>query len=171
MSVERYVISLWQPWAMLWALGEKKFETRHWSFPASMAGETVYIHAAQRWTASEKDYCKDPEFREALLRHPEVVGYDVEDQVGITYRKVHLGGDNFATLPFGCIIGEVDLVACVLTQELTGREVSAKELAFGNYEPGRFAWIGEGHQVLPRFIPLVGRQGFFKYKPEVVNGR
>lgn len=171
MSTESKVISLWQPWAMLLALGEKKFETRHWQLPARFIGQTIYIHAATRWTAEEKEYCKILDFREAFRRHPEIVGYEVEDQIGVTYRKVYLGGDNFATLPFGCLVGTVKLTACVRTEDLTGREVSAKELAFGNYEPGRFAWIGEEHQVLPRFIPMVGRQGFFKYTPGVTNGR
>lgn len=163
------VISLWNPWAMLWALGEKKFETRHWELPARFIGQTVYIHAATRWTGSEKDYCKSPEFREAFLRHPEIVGDRTEDQTGVTYRKVDVGS-SLIWLPFGCLLGSVKLTGCVRTQNLSWDQLGAKEAAFGNHEHGRFAWIGEDHQVLPRFIPLVGRQGFFKFKPEVVNG-
>lgn len=168
--IERYVISLWQPWAMLWALSEKKFETRHWQLPARFIGQTVYIHAATRWTGEEKEYCKYQEFREAFLRHPGIVGDRTEDQTGVTYRKVDVG-TSLIWLPFGCLIGTVKLTGCVRTEELTGREVSAKELAFGNYESGRFAWIGEEHRILPRFVPMVGRQGFFKFNPGVVNGR
>jgi hypothetical protein len=159
------VLSLWNPWAILFALGEKKFETRHWPLPKRFIGKTVLIHAAQRWTLSEKEYCKNSYFREALQRHPEVVGYDIEQQVGVAYRKVHLGyGDNFVTLPFGCLIGAVRFLGSVKTENLTGRDVTAQEVAFGNYEPGRFAWIAEEHRVIKPFVACVGRQGFFNYR-------
>ncbi len=42
-------ISLWQPWASWVALGWKPIETRLHSRFASLAGQRIVIHAAQKW--------------------------------------------------------------------------------------------------------------------------
>lgn len=171
----KYCLSLWQPWAMLWALGEKQFETRHWDLPESMIGQEVFIHAAQRWTESERWLCSMPIFREAFLRHSEIVGENVDDQIGVTYRMVDVGQGQYIKFPFGCLVGRVRLVRSVSTNapqsffNLTANP--AKERAFGNYDPDRFAWIGEKHKVLPQFIPLIGNQRFFRapVQPEALE--
>lgn len=38
-------LSLWQPWASLWACGRKSYETRSWS---TAYGGAVLVHAAKR---------------------------------------------------------------------------------------------------------------------------
>lgn len=47
------VLSLWNPWAYLMALGKKQVETRHWT--TSYRG-LVAIHATRSWTSYEYHY-------------------------------------------------------------------------------------------------------------------
>lgn len=165
-NLPKYCLSLWQPWAMLWALGEKMIETRHWELPPSMVGREIYIHAATRWTGQEKEICRSQIFREAFARHLDLLGCETQDQIGVTYRHVSLGDGYYIKLPFGCLIGTVQLVNSIPTtgpaSYFSSVKHPAKERAFGNYEPGRFAWIGKNHKLLPSFVPVIGHQRFFK---------
>lgn len=164
------VISLWQPWSMLWALGEKINETRHWQIPARYRNSTIYIHAAQKWNGELAEYCQMRYFKEAFLRHLDIVGEDVPDQIGVTYRMVRVAPGQYIKLPFGAVIGKVDVVTGIPTdhhRNYLAVDIREKEVAFGDYSPGRYAWVGGGHQVLPSYIPLKGAQGFFTYTPEV----
>jgi hypothetical protein len=43
------VITLWQPWATWIILGWKTIETRTHNRFKSLAGKTIYIHAAKKW--------------------------------------------------------------------------------------------------------------------------
>ncbi|OCC05225.1 hypothetical protein BA190_09995 [Labrys sp. WJW] len=42
------VITVWQPWATLIALGFKPYEFRGWAAPRSLQGERIGIHAGKR---------------------------------------------------------------------------------------------------------------------------
>jgi activating signal cointegrator 1 len=79
-------ISLWQPWASLWASGRKVHETRHWS--TDYRGPLA-IHAAQRLEEVSM------ELDEIMLA-----------QFGAMWRR---------ELPRGAIVGTCNLVACVAT--------------------------------------------------------
>lgn len=135
-------ISLWQPWATLWASGHKIHETRHWPYPARLLGETLGIHAAKRKDPEARELCSDGLFKEVLAS----LGYE------------------FDTLPFGAIVGAVDVVASLKTEDVytvwDGHEED--DFYFGNYEPGRFAWKGENALMLYAPIPFKGAQGFFE---------
>lgn len=155
-------ISLWQPWAMLWALGERVCETRHWAFPAKMVGQTIYIHAAQKWEGDLADLCAMPEFRAAFLRHLDVVGDEVAELPGVTYRRIKLGAI-WIKLPMGAMIGRVRLLADLHAPQKLSQfpePERRKESKFGDFSAGRHAWVGGDHQVLAP-IPHIGRQGFF----------
>ena len=155
-------ISLWQPWAMLWALGEKVCETRHWAFPYKLVGQTIYIHAAQKWNGDLADLCAMPEFQAAFLRHLDVVGDDVAELSGVAYRRVKLD-DIWIKLPMGAMVGKVRLLADLdAPQKLSQfpETERRKESKFGDFSAGRHAWVGGEHQVIPA-VPCIGRQGFF----------
>jgi hypothetical protein len=134
-------ISLWQPWASLWACGRKQYETRHWA--TSYRGP-IAVHAA-------KKVCTDisPELREIL-----------EDE---------FGGHWAVELPRGALIATAKLVRCLRTTDLMGL-LSDEEYAQGNFEPGRFGWGTENMLALPRPIPFIGRQGIFNV-PDELFGR
>jgi hypothetical protein len=83
-------ISLHQPWASLWALGRKRFETRHWQ--AKHRGALV-IHAAQHLEVNIADDL------EAICR----------DQFGNTWARA---------LPRGALLGTCNLLNCIPTADM-----------------------------------------------------
>lgn len=157
-------ISLWQPWASLIAIGAKRVETRSW--------ETKYrgplaIHAASSWTRYMREKCFEPEFLRAL--------------------RINQGGEDDAmieriTAARGHIVATCRLAAIFPTPEepklpnvaFTLRaksgethEVSKIERAFGNYLPGRFAWVLEDIKPLARPVRLKGKQRLFEVPDEL----
>jgi activating signal cointegrator 1 len=129
-------ISLWQPWASLFALGLKRIETRHW--PTNYRGVLV-VHAAQKWTANEKRTAQSPSFAVPLLDH-----------------KL-----NPADLPRGVLLGTVEVIDCQPTEALLRGGLSIEERMYGNFAPERFGWVTINHQPFARPIPWKGAQGFF----------
>src|SRR5690349_2810871 len=57
-------LSLWEPWAFLMAVDEKRFETRSWATPYR---GTVAIHASKN--LDELELCLTDPFCDALKRH------------------------------------------------------------------------------------------------------
>lgn len=136
-------ISLWQPWATLWVAGVKVHETRHW--PTAYRGGLL-VHAAKHKDAECRALCDRFPLKEELAK------------LGYTYD----------TLPFGAIVGAVDLVDCVDAYKVHGFTTDAErerdeylDLCFGNFDIGRFAWRAESPIMLKEPIPYKGRQGFF----------
>jgi len=133
------VLTLWQPWATLFAHGIKKIETR--PKPTSYEG-TYLIHAAKQFNKYQKDICKKEYFAEALES---------------------LGIKNDNDLVRGAVVGAYDHIQCVelITDEKFRRFLDYPERAFGDYTPGRYAWIGENHRVLQEPIPYKNGQGYY----------
>lgn len=138
-------LSLWQPWASLIAIGAKSIETRSW--------ETLYrgplaIHAAKK---------------DGILLGD---GFLNARQA---FRD--LGLQDSPQLPHGAIVATCELVDCLLITP-TGLErgsvripfPSFAEQSFGNYTPGRFAWLLANVQRLETPIPCVGRQRLFNWQ-------
>lgn len=145
-------ISLWQPWATLMAIGAKKIETRSW--------ETLYrgplaIHAAKKWDRELLAMCRTEPFRSVLL-------------------KAALEADGVAShadqaLSFGAIVCVVNLDDCRRVHDGWVPDVSDNEIAFGDYTPGRFAWITSGVRRLDKPIPFRGAQGLFEVPDNLVH--
>ena len=58
------------------------------------------------------------------------------------------------------ITGRTSIDGKIVAAQLAGgREVTGNELAFGDYTPGRFAWILEDVRQLPEPIPAKGQLG------------
>jgi|SRR3990170_7523077 len=83
-------LSLWQPWASLWACGRKTYETRDWS--TSYRGQLL-VHAAKRLILDVSD-----ELREIL-----------EDECG---------GHWMRDLPAGALIAQCELADCLPTEHV-----------------------------------------------------
>lgn len=157
-------ISLWQPWASLVVLGSKTIETRHWS--TNYRGPLL-IHAAKR------------------LNRQEMWAYQQDQQFMSAFHK--MGKDaNLFQLPFGAIVGMVDLVDCRPSESFresmrekiwakydwhTEDEMNAwwTEEHLGNFEPGRFGWVLENPVAYEgdRIVPYKGSQGFFEVSEEL----
>lgn len=144
------LLTLWQPWASLVAVGVKKMETRSWG--TDYRG-LVAIHAASR------------PFRDAELRaiRQEIKGAD-SDKLA---RFAAMFGKR---LPCGAIVAVVKVADCsVMAQNRFGPYCWLRdgikyapdvlEQAVGNWEAGRYAWdLQDVRPIVP--LPVRGRQGF-----------
>jgi hypothetical protein len=128
-------ISLWQPWATLIARGLKLYETRDWQIDHR---GSLAIHASKKKFTPAN--CS-AECRAQLL----------QDSVD-PWR-----------VPLGAVLCIVDLVDCQKVEAVRGR-LSARELMYGKYGDGRYAWQLENIRVLPAPIELSGHQGIFHWK-------
>lgn len=164
-------LSLWQPWASLLVAGRKQVETRGW--PIAHRGPLL-IHAAKKWDGSLQAVCLEKPFREALA------GF------GVPSSPHDWTADDMAAkkrgwgMPFGAVVGRVDVFGCWSTEdvavadthgwdEYSGRlMVTRDEHAFGDYSPGRFAFLCTHPVRFETPIPFRGMQGLFEVPDELV---
>lgn len=130
------VLPLWQPWASLVAMGAKRVETRSWAAPATLIGQRIAIHATL--TRKELNLCATDPFRRYLP-------------------------DSVEDLPLGAIVCTLTLDRCSEITESSAAELERQhphEFAFGNYEPGRFAWVfRDDVEALEEPVPFKASQG------------
>lgn len=180
-------ITLWQPWAQLIAIGEKRYETRSW--------ETKYrgmiaIHAAKKKPPQQGDLESDvfSSMTNAFAKHYGAWRFDWH--LGGT-RMNSDGSDNGFDIPLGCIIATAELVNCwrivyhpgtnvdiakniPIGAELDvprkhpdfGRYIvpTEKEMLFGDWTPGRYAWELTNVKLLPNPIPAKGSQRLWDWE-------
>ena len=151
-------ITLTQPWATLVAIKEKRIETRSWN--TAYRGPLA-IHAAKGYPQWAKDWCYVEPFQTALRAYPG------------------------PPLPVGCVLATCRLIACVPTRELQlGRvieceaslciapvPITEQELAFGDYSPGRWAWLLADVKPLPVPIPARGALSLWEWEGEPNGGK
>lgn len=143
-------LSLTQPYATLVILGLKRIETRSW---ATRYRGPLGIHAAAGLgpVGGMKGLI-------ALVGTPAFQQVLVPDAGGGSYWEEIT--DAVRTLPLGAILGQVNLVDCVPVESYqTFRHGETRwvvppgnisqEFAFGDYTPGRFAWLLDNVQPLP----------------------
>lgn len=149
-------LTLTQPWASLVAIGAKRIETRSWG--TAYRG-TLAIHAAKGWTPEAVDlFFKEP-FRSVLL----AAGYKL-----------------FSLLPRGAMVAKCELVSVKeigprKENEVDGWEwrgpdgtqnvfdIDQQEFCFGDYTPGRRAWLLHHVQRLVEPVPARGALGLWEW--------
>lgn len=168
-------ISLWQPWASLIACGAKPFETRHWAPPRNLIGQRIAIHAAKK---IDKEAA---EFAGELLTGS--YGFVLQDKLHATIAGVPstmMAAFRQIQMPVGCVLCTVTLDAALqLGEEAEGTALPAARVVnclvsrqmpecftvryddFGDYAPGRWAWLLRDVKLLTRPLPMHGAQGFF----------
>lgn len=129
------VLSLLQPWATLLVSGHKLIETRSW--PTHYRGP-VFIHASG---ALNKKY-KDSEMTPAL-------------QSMEPFFKDHI---KLPKLVFGKIIGMVNIATVIRTEDIKPF-LSDKEIAFGDYSAGRWAYQCYDNVAFHKHTDLKGQLG------------
>lgn len=70
------------------------------------------------------------------------------------------------SLPLGAILGTVEIVDCVSTEEIRDG-LSEQERAFGNYGDGRWAYVLANPTKYPESIPVKGKQGWWYFDEAV----
>jgi hypothetical protein len=139
-------LTLWQPWATLVAMEVKKIETRCWS--TKYRGELA-IHSAAKLPAKwlGRSAATEP-FRDELA---DVFGArrDRDDRTGTRVDTILKG------LPAGRVLCVVNLYDVVPVSEIEN-ELTDREMLFGNYEDGRYAWM---LKMVDVFEPGIGAKG------------
>lgn len=120
-------LSIKQPWAWLVCEGYKDVENRNWR--TNFRGR-VFIHAS-------KQYDRDAVFPR---------GIDGAQQVEIIAHAAAVFGNDY---PLGAIIGEVDIVDCVLESK-------------SPWFAGKFGWVLKNPVLYDKPIPCKGKQRFFE---------
>jgi hypothetical protein len=137
-------LTIIQPWASLIVLGEKRIETRSWR---TKYRGPILIHAGK---SVDHDICKTNPFSAALVDH------------GIIFKQ---------DMPIGSIIAKCNLIDCLRITHEDGIEaqlendfiVEANEYCFGDYSPGRFAWILDNVEPLKEPIPAKGKLSLWEF--------
>jgi len=139
-------LTLTQPHATLVVTGPKKNETRSWN---TRYRGLLAIHAGRKFPQDCRDLYSQEPFAEALG------GQTVTDA--------------FKTL--GCIIGVARLEYIFSTTDSPWRipDPGSWEWRFGDYSPGRYAWVLSEPHLLEKPIPCRGRLGLWTLPPEVLQ--
>ncbi len=138
-------ISLWEPWASLMATGAKPTETRSWS--TNYRGPLL-ICAAKKWgDPSQLRALADPRFQGGLAP---LNGFrlNMNADRGYNVTEEHM--------QLGMAVAIVELTDCQATQFLS-RIYYHAEKVFGDYRPGRFAWLTTKVRAITPF-PVKGQQ-------------
>ncbi len=144
------MLSLWEPWATLMAIGAKRIETRSWSTPYR---GWLAIQASKGGLSKINlgETLQEPAFAAALGSEP---------------------------LSPGCIVAVVKLIDCCPMEDrgcLPGvfsdypDLLNAQEVAFGDFAEGRWAWVTEELFRLPEPISYRAKQGLFDVDGKVVE--
>lgn len=154
------VLTLTQPWAQLVAIGAKRIETRSWS---TRYRGPLAIHAAKGLGPLGGDgpsrlahLCFVEPFKSALIQ---------------AYGEQASAEKLRDMLPRGAIIAVCELIAIyrITDQGVEGfrPQPPPNEIAFGNYSPGRYAWLLANVRALPEPVPATGQQGLWTYEGEL----
>lgn len=126
-----------QPWASLVALGAKRYETRSWK--TNYRGPLA-VHASLKFSQAARALCRAEPFASALLGN--------------------------ADLPLGCVVAVCELAAVFPTSEESlfgSAEWPTHELTFGDFGPGRYAWLLRNVRALETPIPARGTLSLWEW--------
>ena len=156
------VLSILQPWATLVVIGAKKIETRSWN--TKFRGPLL-IHASQRKIKLQEGM------------------FDLISEM----EKITGFMDNYKNLPYGAIIGKVDIISTESSymissilrreqenwrlhpnREFMNKFLAAKidhesELVFGDYSPSRYGWLLSDAVEFANPIPAKGALSIWNY--------
>lgn len=144
-------LTLTQPWATLVAIGAKRIETRSWK--TNYRG-LLAIHAAKGFPSSARELCRQNPFH-AELHRAGMASVSFSDE-----------------LPRGAVIALCKIVDCLPTESLGCLSGvfddypeldTPQERAFGDYSPGRWAWIMEEAKPLTEPKPAKGALGLWEW--------
>lgn len=165
-------LTIWQPWASLLAQGEKKYETRGW--PTKYRGP-IAIHAAMKdpvkipITPGLDKYANGNEVIGSWLFLPTGAILAIGELVNV-WHIVHHPGPNIDKARY------IDVGAESLTHDKHAPDFgdyfvpTEKELALGDWTPGRYAWEIKITELLEYPVAVKGKQGLWNWdekRPEI----
>jgi hypothetical protein len=139
-------IAIQQPWAQLLVAGAKQYHVCRWR---PRCRGPLLIQSTGIFAAAGRKLCAREPFASVL------------GGLGIT---------KDADLPLGMILGQVTLEDCQPTDRVLFEGLEARQLAFGDFLPGHFAWKLSEPNRFVQPIPYLGAPGIFEV-PEDCLGR
>ena len=157
-------LTIYQPFASLLAVGEKRFETRGW---ATKHRGPIAIHAGRRMFELELD----------------------EDLRAEVFKPLLSASGEHIYAPTGAVIATAELVGIWAIQQGEDGKIKAyrvpdedgattawerfrealeptpKEIALGDWRPGRYAWELANVRPLPHPEFIKGKQGLWTWEP------
>lgn len=164
-------LTLYQPWAHLVAIGAKQIETRSWS--TDYRGPLA-IHASvnTRFIRGKESLIGDEPFHTELMKQWNGEHYP-DFQLGVVVATCNLV--NVVEIPpEGYLKIFVD-PSCNSKEEIDPMKILYRmfyippgnpELAFGDYTPGRFAWILRDIKRLPNLVCVRGAMKLWEIPDE-----
>lgn len=134
-------LTLQDPYGSLVAMGLKQYETRSWK---TRYRGLLIIHVGKTLAINWKDRVFLSLLRDVGIPDP---------------RK----------LPIGCAICICELTAIYRTEDVMPH-ISDRELAFGDFSPGRAAWELKNVQRFDKPIPCKGEQGLWNWQLKLPEG-
>jgi activating signal cointegrator 1 len=151
-------LTIYQPWASLIALGEKKIETREWYTPhrgplAIHAGlndlHVQNIHASVKRALHSRQARVEAPFVPAFLQMCEARGLKPLEWLW--------------NLPLGEVVGLATMTRCETMTSTLIKAQTPQELAFGGWGLGRHAWVLENAYALKPTVKAKGAQGIWSW--------
>lgn len=143
-------LTLTQPWAILIAIGAKKIETRSWN--TNYRGPLA-IHAAKGFPQEAQHVCFNVPFRDYLGDY-------------VALNETYFGQHKF---PLGAIVAMCELVRVDRIKEGYEKYITYNERSFGDYTPGRFAWILENITALEKPVFAKGALSLWEWDDSCVS--
>lgn len=149
-------LTLWQPYGTLLIENLKIYETRGWE---TKHRGYIAIHTAQKPTAKTLKELDEGSLEKILTALQE---RDVK-LWALHYAELREKFMESELLPVGAVIGTAKLIACHRITEEFISKLTPRELALGDFTPGRFAWEFKDKRSM-RPIPAKGGQGFWNVR-------
>lgn len=166
-------LTLWQPWASLVALGVKTIETRSWSTryrgPLAIHAATRRVHTGKFLLLARTAYnagkiTKDQEYPFRSLGVPfgaVVATADLIDVVPIIDGSI--GWTEDSDTPPAAIVVSWDSAAMLVDTVANDATRVTDQLPYGDFAPGRYAWLLDNIEAFDEPVPAKGRQGLWTW--------
>jgi hypothetical protein len=160
-------LTIRQPWATLIADGVKTIETRSWSTrhrgPLAVHAGLTKIAGTDPGMADVYRPLLQPE-RAGMLRRPLALGAVVATAVlADCVPMLVLGDDGDHHAPHLCLDSDGEAMLLLDHGERDWENNAGDQLPFGDFAPGRWAWVLTDVQPFVTPIPAKGRQGLWDW--------
>lgn len=145
-------LTVYQPHAMMLAIGLRTIETRGW--PTPYRGP-ILIHAAKRWNSNIAEDCRVA--GNQLRRQYDTLKL-TESQMQLTESQMQLADTPWGETR-GCVLAVATISDCIPIPEPCGTEF---DRSWGGFGPGRYGFVLTDLKTLSKPVAAVGEQQLWR---------